>query len=109
MSTLQQTVARRADSLLALQGLLVAALTGLSCHSCHAYPPPDILPRSAWRDEIAQIELFRRGQPHPVDLDRDGRNDLLVANPGSYQPGDHDKGGVAWLRHLSDGRFAVFG
>jgi hypothetical protein len=43
-----------------------------------------------------------------VDLDRDGRNDLLVANLGSYLPGDHNKGGVAWLRHMPDGRFAVF-
>lgn len=43
-----------------------------------------------------------------VDLDRDGRNDLLIANLGSYQPGDHQQGGVAWLRGMPDGRFAVF-
>ena len=43
-----------------------------------------------------------------VDLDRDGRNDLLVANLGSYLPGDHNQGGVAWLRGMPDGRFAVF-
>ena len=194
--------------------------------ACHRFPPPEILPQSEWPEEIAKMELFRRGEPvppgppgtlsrmvalppdmqrivrfytshapkalappeswpaidatprltferrpfspvrasktpsvsnvqfldldgdgkkeivatemsygyvlagnpsdpkatlldiiaditHPartslVDLDGDGRRDLLVANLGSYQPGDHDRGGVAWLRRMDDGRYSVF-
>jgi len=46
--------------------------------------------------EIAKI-------PNPdhaemVDLDKDGRQDLLVANLGDFMPGDHEKGSVVWLR-----------
>jgi len=194
--------------------------------ACHRYPPPDILPRSEWREEIAKMALFRQGNPippgppgtlsrmvvlpadmervlrfytahapevlpapeawpgieekptlvfarrafaperasktpsvsnvrfadidrdgkleivatemsygyvmvgrpsdpqarlldivadipHPshtavFDLDKDGRDDLLVANLGSFLPGDHEHGGVAWLRRMEDGRYGVF-
>ena len=194
--------------------------------ACHRYPPPDILPRSEWSEEIAKMTLFRQGNPvppgppgtlsrmvalppdmkrvlgfytahapvtlpapeawpaidttptivfarrafaperasktpsvsnvrfadvdrdgkleivatemsygyvmvgrpadptarlldivadipHPahtatVDLDKDGRDDLLVANLGSFLPGDHQQGGVAWLRRMEDGRYGVF-
>jgi hypothetical protein len=40
-----------------------------------------------------------------VDLDRDGRRDLLVADLGSLMPGDHDRGRVVWLRALAESRF----
>ena len=194
--------------------------------ACHRYPPPDILPKSEWREEIAKMTLFRQGNPvppgppgtlsrlvvlppdmeqvlkfytahapetlplpeswpavepapalvferrpfaperasktpsvsnvrfadidrdgkleivatemsygyvlvgrpaetnaklleivadiqHPsstssFDLDNDGRDDLLVGNLGSYLPGDHQHGGVAWLRRMEDGRYSVF-
>jgi hypothetical protein len=33
--------------------------------ACHAYPPPDVLPRSAWADSIARMSLFRDGRPEP--------------------------------------------
>ena len=33
--------------------------------ACHAYPPPHILPRSAWAGSIARMSLFRAGQPEP--------------------------------------------
>jgi hypothetical protein len=33
------------------------------CTQCHAFPPPDILPRSAWRREIGQMyDLFARAR-----------------------------------------------
>lgn len=32
-----------------------------------------------------------------VDFDRDGRNDLIVADLGSYKPFDHQLGKVVWL------------
>jgi hypothetical protein len=34
----------------------------------------------------------------PLDLDRDGAIDLLVADLGSLRPGDHLRGQVVWLR-----------
>jgi hypothetical protein len=40
-----------------------------------------------------------------VDLDRDGRLDLLVANLGGVTPGDHERGSVVWLKAKADGAF----
>jgi hypothetical protein len=42
-----------------------------------------------------------------VDLDRDGKLDLLVANLGSFQPEDHDRGTVEWLRGLGAEQFEL--
>jgi hypothetical protein len=63
-------------------------------------------PKARLLDVVADVA-------HPArtsltDLDGDGRRDLLVANLGSYQPGDHDRGGVAWLRQMEPGRYGVF-
>ncbi len=33
--------------------------------ACHAFPTPDILPRFAWRDEIARMALIRDNNPEP--------------------------------------------
>ncbi len=41
-----------------------------------------------------------------VDLDGDGRRDILVANLGVYYPSDETKGSVVWLRARPDGSFA---
>ena len=40
-----------------------------------------------------------------IDLDQDGRLDLLVADLGSFQPGRHDKGRAVWLRGTGDRSF----
>jgi hypothetical protein len=40
-----------------------------------------------------------------TDLDADGRIDLLVADMGEFFPGDHDRGGVVWLRRTPAGGF----
>lgn len=40
-----------------------------------------------------------------VDLDADGRMDLVVANLGSLMAMDHKLGSVEWLRQKEDGRF----
>jgi hypothetical protein len=45
----------------------------------------------------------------PVDLDRDGVTDLLIADLGEFLPRDHDKGSVVWLRGLGHGKFSPFG
>ncbi len=34
--------------------------------TCHAYPPPEILPRSAWPDTVARMTLFREGKSEPL-------------------------------------------
>src|SRR5437773_11254548 len=36
------------------------------CSVCHLFPPADILPRYAWRDEIARMALIRGNQPQPA-------------------------------------------
>jgi len=36
------------------------------CGSCHAYPPPDILPRGNWRDEIVLMMFIREGRLPPL-------------------------------------------
>ena len=51
--------------------------------------------------------------PHPchterADLDRDGRQDLVVADLGGAPPGDYLRGSVVWLRRLPDGSFRSF-
>jgi hypothetical protein len=48
--------------------------------------------------------------PHPshierVDLDKDGRQDLLVGDLGSFQPADHTNGAIVWLRRGRDGTY----
>ncbi|MCA9179247.1 MAG: VCBS repeat-containing protein [Planctomycetales bacterium] len=53
----------------------------------------------ARRDRIAEV-------PHPshiepCDLDADGQPDWLVADLGSFEPADHDRGRVIWLRRVA--------
>ena len=36
-----------------------------ACTICHLYPPPEILPRTAWRDELARMALIRDNLPQP--------------------------------------------
>jgi hypothetical protein len=42
-----------------------------------------------------------------ADMDRDGIQDLLVADLGEFLPADHAKGAVIWLRGLGNGKFAT--
>jgi hypothetical protein len=35
------------------------------CATCHKFPPPDVLPRSVWRDEIARMFAIRSNLPEP--------------------------------------------
>ena len=37
-----------------------------TCATCHKLPPPDVLPRSTWRDEIARMFLIQQNQPEPI-------------------------------------------
>ena len=50
--------------------------------------------------------------PHPAqvtvgDVDRDGVQDLLVAEMGAFFPADHKKGSVIWLRGLGNAKFGA--
>jgi len=53
------------------------------------------------------LELLARipnpAHASPVDLDRDGRQDLLVADLGGLLPGDYERGSVVWLRQGEPG------
>ena len=40
-----------------------------------------------------------------VDLDKDGKQDLLVADLGDFMPGDHEKGSIVWLRQTAPLQF----
>ncbi len=47
------------------QAMPVDAAARAQCATCHAFPPPDSLPKNAWRDEIARMYLIQTGQPEP--------------------------------------------
>jgi hypothetical protein len=36
------------------------------CGGCHAFPTPDILPRSAWRDEFVRMKFIRENRLPPI-------------------------------------------
>jgi hypothetical protein len=40
-----------------------------------------------------------------VDLDKDGREDLLIADLGEFLPSDHEKGTIVWLRQTAPLQF----
>lgn len=37
-----------------------------ACGPCHAVPPPDVLPKGAWRDEIVRMTYIRENRLPPV-------------------------------------------
>ena len=62
--------------------------------------PADSAP--AWR-VIGQVH--HPGHTTVVDLNKDGHEDLVVADLGSFPPTDRRCGSVAWLRGRGDGTF----
>jgi len=40
-----------------------------------------------------------------VDLDKDGKQDLLIADLGDFLPADHEKGSIVWLRQTGPLQF----
>ena len=62
------------------------------------------------KDAHALKPIARLSHPahiEPVDLDKDGRGDFLVADLGSFQPADHSDGAVYWLRGRADGSYVT--
>ena len=43
-----------------------------SCGGCHAFPPPEILPRDAWRIEIERMQFLREKRQPPIGPPRPG-------------------------------------
>ena len=41
-------------------------LARATCGGCHAFPPPDILPRDRWRDEFARMMFIRENRLPPI-------------------------------------------
>jgi hypothetical protein len=41
-------------------------LARLICGGCHAFPPPEILPRRAWRDELVRMMFIRENRLPPI-------------------------------------------
>ena len=37
-----------------------------TCSGCHAFPPPDILPRDRWRDEFVRMTFIRENRLPPI-------------------------------------------
>jgi FG-GAP-like repeat len=66
----------------------------ITCSTCHAFPPPDILPRSQWRKEFVRMKLIRDRQPLPV-----GSGDLMQAIP---LPDDMERALPFFLSHAPD-------
>jgi hypothetical protein len=40
-------------------------LARVTCGGCHTFPPPEILPRDAWRDEFVRMQAFRENRQPP--------------------------------------------
>jgi hypothetical protein len=46
----------------------------VTCGGCHAFPPPEILPRETWRDEFVRMMFFRENKvPPPIPATRYNR------------------------------------
>ena len=40
--------------------------TRATCGGCHAFPPPDILPRDRWREEVVRMLFIRENRLSPI-------------------------------------------
>jgi FG-GAP-like repeat len=95
-----------------------AAVANVQLLSLTAGAPPEVVAV----DMLAGLVLVGAGKPgssglrevghlaspchvSAVDLDRDGRTDLLVADLGNPVPGDTKQGSVTWMRSRPDGTY----
>ena len=54
-----------------------------ACTPCHLFPPPDVLPKAAWRDEIARMSLIRSNLPQP--LSSAGQAGRMIPLPPDFE------------------------
>lgn len=59
-------------------------------------------PERLGRDGQLLAKLRNPCRASAADWDGDGRQDLLIADLGSFDPADHDQGRVVWLRPSED-------
>jgi hypothetical protein len=48
---------------------------------CHRFPPPDVLPRAAWRDELVRMQLIMDGVPEPGGMTGSGGSTMIALPP----------------------------
>lgn len=87
------------------------------CAACHAYPPPETMPRSAWRKEVKQGYEFLRDSPIAGDFpslesvvlyyehrasDRLSPIEPTIESAASSEPSPFkfEKRGTGWMPHL---------
>ena len=56
-STQAQTIAGMSDE---------ERLARATCSTCHKFPPPDVLPKDAWRSEIVRMMFIGEGRLPPI-------------------------------------------
>jgi hypothetical protein len=62
-------------------------LARVTCGGCHAFPPPEILPRDVWRDEFVRMMYFRDGKlPPSIPASRFNRTVQLPADMEQVLP-----------------------
>ena len=66
----------------------------------------------SWADPLSEdsrlqgiARLSHPDHAEAVDLDQDGRMDLIVADLGAVMPSDKTEGAVVWLRQIADRQF----
>ncbi|MCR4412624.1 MAG: VCBS repeat-containing protein, partial [Thermoguttaceae bacterium] len=75
----------------------------VACDMNGAVVALDVLQR---RQGVETLAMLRNPcHVEPCDLDADGLVDLVVADLGSFQAADHDRGRVVWLRQNRAGHF----
>ncbi len=57
--------------------------------------------------EVLLAKVPHPGRATPVDLDRNGALDFLISDLGSFDPADHDRGQIIWLRAEKSGGFSA--
>jgi FG-GAP-like repeat len=65
LSTLGALRAGQAPRPIAKQDVATEAEARAACATCHAFPPPEILPKGVWRDAVARMSLIRSKLPQP--------------------------------------------
>ncbi len=65
-----------------------------ACTACHVAPPPDILPKSSWRDEFLRMKFIREQKPEP-QVSREQMRQIPL-------PDDLEKALPFYLSHAPD-------
>jgi hypothetical protein len=64
-------------------GTATEAEARAACTPCHLFPPPGILPKANWREEIARMSLIRANVPQP--LSSTGAASRMIPLPPDFE------------------------